>query len=225
MEDQPQFPPLWRGGVYSHERIRVAYLSADFYEHAVAQISVGLFEKHDRSRFEVTGISFGPDQNSPMRQRIKGAFEHFVDVRDKSDQEIAELIRRLEIDIAVDLTGFTLNNRLNVFARRPAPIQVNYLGYPGTMGAGYIDYILANSTVIPEDQCAFYDEQVVWLPESYQVNDNRRAIFGSTPTRAECGLPDTGFVFCCFNNAYKIMPAIFDIWMRLLQASRRACCG
>ena len=218
VEDQPQFPPLWRGEVHSHERVRVAYLSADFCEHAVAQMSVGLFEHHDRSRFEVTGVSFGPDQDSPMRQRIKGAFEHFVDVRDKSDQEIAELIRRLEIDIAVDLTGFTLNNRLNVFARRPAPIQVNYLGYPGTMGASYIDYILANSTIIPEDQCAFYDERVVWLPESYQVNDNRRAISADTPTRAECGLPDTGFVFCCFNNAYKITPAMFDIWMRLLQA-------
>ena len=218
VEDQLQFSPLWRGEVYSHDRIRVAYLSADFAEHAVAQMTIGLFEQHDRSRFEVTGVSFGPDQDSPMRQRIKGAFEHFVDVRDKSDQEIAELIRRLEIDIAVDLTGFTLNNRLNVFARRPAPIQVNYLGYPGTLGASYIDYILADPTIIPEDQCAFYDERVVWLPESYQVNDNRRAISADTPTRAECGLPDTGFVFCCFNNAYKITPAMFDIWMRLLQA-------
>ncbi len=218
VEDQLQFPPLWRGEVYSHDRIRVAYLSADFAEHAVAQMTIGLFEQHDRSRFEVTGVSFGPDQDSPMRQRIKGVFEHFVDVRDKSDQEIAELVRRLEIDIAVDLTGFTLNNRLNVFARRPAPIQVNYLGYPGTLGASYIDYILADPTIIPEDQCAFYDERVVWLPESYQVNDNRRAISADTPTRAECGLPDTGFVFCCFNNAYKITPAMFDIWMRLLQA-------
>jgi protein O-GlcNAc transferase len=114
--------------------------------------------------------------------------------------------------------GFTLNNRLNVFARRPAPIQVNYLGYPGTMGASYIDYILADSTIIPEDQCAFYDERVVWLPGSYQVNDDRRAISANTPTRAECGLPDTGFVYCCFNNTYKIAPAMFDIWMRLLRA-------
>ena len=114
-------------------------------------MTIGLFEQHDRSRFEVTGISFGPDQNSPMRQRIKAGVEHFVDVRDKSDREIAELIHRLEIDIAVDLMGFTMRGRLNVFARRPAPIQVNYLGYPGTLGASYIDYIIADLTIIPED--------------------------------------------------------------------------
>ncbi len=222
VQDQPYFPALWRGEVYSHDRIRIAYLSADFYEHAVAQLSVGLFEKHDRLRFEVTGISFGPDQNSPMRQRIKRGFEHFVDVRDKSDREIAELIHRLEIDIAVDLTGFTSNNRLNVLAQRPAPVQVNYLGYPGTMGASYIDYILANSTVIPENQCAFYAEQVVWLPDSYQINDDQRHISERTPTRRECGLPDTAFVFCCFNNLYKIMPDIFDIWMRILRKTENS---
>ncbi|HTV38543.1 MAG TPA: tetratricopeptide repeat protein, partial [Xanthobacteraceae bacterium] len=218
VQDQPTFPPIWQGEVYAHDRIRVAYLSADFCDHAVAQMTVGLFEHHDKSRFEVTGVSFGPEQDSPMRQRLKRAFEHFVDVRDKSDQEIADLIRRLEIDIAIDLTGFTLNNRLNVFTRRPAPIQVNYLGYPGTMGSSYIDYILADSTIIQQDQCAFYDERVIWLPESYQVNDDRRAISADTPTRAQCGLPDTGFVYCCFNNSYKINPAMFDIWMRLLQA-------
>jgi protein O-GlcNAc transferase len=222
VQDQPSFPALWRGEAYSHDRIRVAYLSADFYEHAVAQLSVGLFEKHDRSRFEVTGISFGPDQNSPMRQRIKAGVEHFVDVRDKSDREIAELIRRLEIDIAVDLMGFTSNNRLNVLAHRPAPVQVNYLGYPGTMGASYIDYILADPTVIPEDQCQFYSEQVVWLPDSYQINDDQRKISNRTPTRGECGLPDTAFVFCCFNNLYKIMPPIFEIWMRLLKKTENS---
>src|SRR5262249_44125908 len=153
-----------------------AYLSADFHEHPTAYLAAGLFEQHDRSRFEVTGLSFGPDQNSAMRQRIKHAFERFLDVAQKTDQEIADVIRRLEIDIAVDLKGFTQHNRLNVLARRPAPIQVNYLGYPGTMGASYIDYIIADATIIPAEQCRFYSEQVVWLPDTYQPNDSKRKI-------------------------------------------------
>ena len=217
VQDQPAFPRLWQGEVYAHDRIRIAYLSADFREHPVSHLTVGLFEHHDKSRFEVTGISFGPGQNSTMRRRIEGAFEHFVDVQYKSDQDIANLMRRLEVDIAVDLHGFTNDNRLNVFALRVAPIQVNYLGYPGTMGASYIDYIFADQTIIPEDQSRFYTEQVVWLPESYQVNDNRRLISEHTPTRRECGLPEKGFVFCSFNNSYKITPEMFDIWMRLLK--------
>jgi predicted O-linked N-acetylglucosamine transferase (SPINDLY family) len=213
----PTLPPIWRGEIYSHDRIRVAYLSADFHEHPVAHLTVGLFEHHDKSRFEITGISIGADQNSAMRHRIKSGVEHFIDAQDKSSAEIADLVRQLEIDIVVDLMGFTINNRLDVLAWRPAPIQLNYLGYPGTMGAGYIDYILADTTIIPEDQRRFYSEEVVWLPESYQVNDSRRAIAERTPTRRECGLPDTGFVFCCFHNNYKITPKMFDIWMRLLK--------
>jgi protein O-GlcNAc transferase len=217
-QDQPIFPPLWRDEVYAHDRIRIAYLSSDFYQHPVAHLTVGLFEAHDRSRFEITGLSFGRDDNSDMRHRIKNAFEHFFDVRDKSDQEIAELVRRLEIDIVVDLNGSPGDNRRTAVARRAAPVQVNYLGYSGTMGADYIDYIVADSTLIPEDQCSFYSEQVVWLPDTYQVNDGLRPISEHTPTRQDCGLPETAFVFCCFNAIYKIAPAMFDVWMRLLQS-------
>jgi predicted O-linked N-acetylglucosamine transferase (SPINDLY family) len=222
VQDQPAFRQIWRGEVYSHERIRVAYLSADFHEHATAYLLAGLFEQHDKSRFEITAISFGPDQSSPMRHRLKGAFEHFIDVHGKSDQDIADLVRRIEIDIVVDLMGFAKHNRLGVLARRPAPIQVNYLGYPGTMGASYIDYIVADSTIIPEDQCVFYTEQVVWLPETYQINDNQRVISERTPSRRECDLPDAAFVFCCFNNTRKITPQIFGIWMRILRATENS---
>ena len=207
------------GRAYAHDRLRVAYLSADFNEHPTAYLTAGLFEQHDKSRFEITALSFGQNDNSPARRRLEAAFEHFIDVRDNSDQEIAALMRRSEIDIAVDLMGFTKDNRLGVLARRAAPIQVNYLGYPGTMGAPYMDYILADATVIPEHHDAFYAERVVRLPGTYQINDNRRAVSQHTPTRGECGLPQNAFVFCCFNNPQKITPEIFDIWMRLLRAT------
>jgi protein O-GlcNAc transferase len=219
VQEQPASPPLWQGEVYAHDRLRVAYLSADFNEHPTAYLTAGLFEQHDKSRFEITAVSFGQNGNSPARRRLEAAFEHFIDVRDTSDQEIAALMRRAEIDIAVDLMGFTKDNRLGVLARRAAPIQVNYLGYPGTTGAPYMDYILADAAVIPEDHDAFYAERVVRIPGTYQINDNRRAISQHTPTRGECGLPQDGFVFCCFNNPQKITPEIFDIWMRLLRAT------
>ena len=219
VQDQPAHPPLWQGEAYAHDRLRVAYLSADFNEHPTAYLTAGLFEQHDKSRFEITALSFGQNDNSPARRRLEAAFEHFIDVRDSSDQEIATLMRRSEIDIAIDLMGFTKDNRLGVLARRAAPIQVNYLGYPGTTGAPYMDYILADATVIPENHDAFYAERVVRLPGTYQINDNRRAVSQRTPTRGECGLPQNGFVFCCFNNPQKITPEIFDIWMRLLRAT------
>jgi predicted O-linked N-acetylglucosamine transferase (SPINDLY family) len=203
----------------AHDRLRVAYLSADFNDHPTAYLTAGLFEQHDRSRFEITALSFGQNDNSPARRRLEAAFEHFIDVGGDSDREIAALMRRSEIDIAVDLMGFTKDHRLGVLARRAAPIQVNYLGYPGTTGAPYMDYILADATVIPEDHEAFYAERVVRIPGTYQINDNRRAISQRTPTRGECGLPQNAFVFCCFNNPQKITPEIFDIWMRLLQAT------
>jgi len=222
VQDQPAFAPIWRGEVYSHDRLRIAYLSSDFHAHATAYLAAGLFERHDRARFEVTAISFGPDDKSAMRQRLMGAFDRFFDVQDIDDEEVAQLVRRLEIDIAVDLKGFTQCSRPGICARRAAPIQVNYLGYPGSMGASYIDYVMADATVIPADQRAFFTEQVVWLPGSYQINDERRQISEKVPTRRDCGLPDTGFVFCCFNNVYKITPAVFDIWMRLLGATENS---
>jgi protein O-GlcNAc transferase len=216
--DQPAYPPVWRGEIYSHDRIRVAYLSNNFHESAMTYLLAGMFERHDRSRFEISAISFGPERNSPMRRRLKNAFEHFVDVHRSRDQEIAELLRYGEIDIAVDLMGFTADNRLNVFAQRPVPIQVNYMGYPGTMAAPYIDYLIADRTVIPDAARPFYREQIVFLPNSYFITDGGQPIAERTPTRAQRDLPETGFVFCCFNSNYKILPEIFDIWMRLLGA-------
>jgi predicted O-linked N-acetylglucosamine transferase (SPINDLY family) len=176
-----------------------------------------LIELHDRSRFEVFGISFGRDDGSSMRARLAAAFDHFLDVRSKSDTEVAELMRALEIDIAIDLTGYTKGCRPGIFARRAAPIQVSYLGFPATMGADFIDYIIADRIVLPFDQQQFYSERIVHLPDSFQVNDSRRRIAEHTPSRSDLKLPEEGFVLCCFNNSYKITPDIFDIWMRLLK--------
>ncbi|HEX5282372.1 MAG TPA: tetratricopeptide repeat protein [Micropepsaceae bacterium] len=218
--DAPPRPnPLWRGEIYRHDRIRLAYVSADFHAHATAALMAEIFERHDRRQFETTAISFGPDDATPMRARVQRAFDRFIDVRNASDLEIATLIRRLEIDIAVDLKGLTKDNRAGIFAHRPAPVQVSYLGYPGTMAAPYIDYLLADRTVVPEEQRAFYRERVVYLPDSYQAN-TARPISANAGTRADFGLPDQGFVFCCFNNSYKITPDVFAVWMRLLRAVR-----
>jgi predicted O-linked N-acetylglucosamine transferase (SPINDLY family) len=212
------YPALWRGERYLHDRIRIGYVSADFHDHATAYLMAGLFEEHLRSRFEIIAISIGPDEDSDARTRLKSSFDRFIDAHHLNDRQTAELIHELQIDIAVDLKGFTQNARTTAFAYRPAPIQVNYLGYPGTMGIEYFDYILADQTVIPEDEFKFYTEQVVWLPDSYQVNDAQRRISEHTPTRGQCSLPETGFIFCCFNNTFKITPDGFDIWMRLLHA-------
>ena len=221
-EDHARCPYIWAGEVYRHDRIRVAYLSSDFGEHAVAYLTAGLFERHDKSRFELTALSTGPARESPIRERIKCAFEHFVDVQHESDAAVAALIRQREIDIVVDLMGFTGRSRFGILARRAAPIQINYLGYAGTTGASYFDYIIANSTVIPEDQSVHYSERVVWLPNSFLVSDNRRKISDLIPTRRGCGLPEGVFVFCCFNNSYKLAPHTFDIWMRLLEANENS---
>ena len=203
---------------YRHERIRLAYISADFRNHAIAFLAAGLFEAHDRSRFETTAVSIGPDTDDQMQVRLRGAFDRFLDVRTAGDREIAEILRDLEIDIAVDLTGFTEGSRPAVLAQRCAPVQVSYLGYPGTMGASYVDYILADRVVVPPEHAGFYTEKIVRLPDTYQVNDAGRHIAEPTPTRDELQLPNEGFVFCCFNNSYKIGPSVFDVWMRLLQA-------
>jgi protein O-GlcNAc transferase len=216
--DLPPSPTVWRRENYSHKRIRLGYLSGDFREHATAVLLARLFEHHDRSRFEVTGISFGPNQNSPTRQRIERSLEHFIDVRDRSDGEIAELIRTTEIDVLVDLMGITGDNRLNILARRPAPIQVSYLGYIGTMGADFIDYVIADEIALPLDQQPFFAEKIVHLPGCFLVTDDRQEIAPHTPSRAEAGLPPDGFVFCSFNNTYKLAKPVFEMWMRLLGA-------
>ena len=212
----PPAAPMWTGERYRHGRIRLAYVSADFRVHAVSHLLAGVFERHDRRRFETFGVSLRPEERSGLGQRVKGAFSRFIDVSGRSDREVAELLRTLEIDIAVDLTGFTDGLRPQIFAQRPAPIQVNYLGFPGTMGAPYIDYILADAFVIPRALARHFSECVVYLPDCFQANDDRRTISGRVATRADAKLPEGAFVYCCFNNSYKLNPAMFDIWMRLL---------
>lgn len=208
--------PVWRGERYPHDKIRIAYVSADLRDHVVSHIAAGAFELHDRSQFEVTGLHFGAQEESAMRTRLKAAFDRFVDVRNKSDLEIARFMQELEIDIAIDPSGYTKDARTGVFAYRPAPVQVNWLGYPGTMGAHYMDYIIADETVIPAQEQRFYTEKVVYMPEAYVPSDKRPAP-GKPPSRQEAGLPASGFVFCCLNAMQKILPQDFDVWMRILK--------
>jgi protein O-GlcNAc transferase len=215
-ECPPSPQPLVGAASARHERVRLAYLSADFHAHATAYLMAELFERHDRARFELVGLSFGPDDGSAMRRRLKAGLDRFVDVRETGDRQVAELMRDQGVDIAVDLKGFTANNRAGIFAHRGAPLQVAYLGYPGTMGAPFIDYIIADRQIIPPRLEPAYAEKVVRLPDSYQVNDRTRPIAERTPSRSEAALPQSGFVFCSFNNNYKIRPAMFDVWMRLL---------
>ncbi len=209
--------PIGRRAPTHTDKIRIAYISADFNWHATAYLIAELFELHDRSRFEVLGISFAHDDGSDMRRRLVKAFDQFHDVQARSDLEIATLLNDLDVDIAVDLKGHSADARLKIFAYRPAPIQVNYLVYPGTTGAGFIDYIIADKIIAPFEHEPFYTEKIVHLPDCYQVNDSTRGIAERTPTRQEAGLPDSGFVFCCFNRNYKITAPVFDVWMRLLK--------
>jgi protein O-GlcNAc transferase len=210
--------PLWRGERYIHDRIRVAYLSSDFREHPVAYLAAGLFEHHDKSSFELTAVSWGRSDGSALRSRLEASFDRFIDIEAQSDDKVAGLIRSLEIDILVDMTGLTKYARTNIVARRPAPVQVNYLGYPGTMGAGYVDYIIADPILIPAAQQRHYQEKIAYLPHSYMPHDDAgRAISDRAFARAEFGLPENGFVFCCFNNAYKLTPHFFAARMKLLK--------
>ncbi len=216
------FPPaldrLWRGERYDNPRIRIGYVSGEFREQATAILITALFERHDRKRFELFAFDNGWDDGSEIRSRINRAFDEIVDISRWGDAEAAAAIRERRIDILVNLNGYFGRERQGVFRYRPCPLQVNYLGFPGTLGAEYMDYILADRQVIPPDQEAFYTEQVVQLPDTYQVNDSTRRIAVATPKRADAALPEAGFVFCCFNNNYKITPPVFDVWMRLLNA-------
>jgi predicted O-linked N-acetylglucosamine transferase (SPINDLY family) len=204
-------------GPYQHDRIRLGYFSADYRNHPTAFLTAGMFEHHDRSRFEVSAFSLDSSKHDAMRARLERTFDRFIEVDTLSDRDIALLARAREIDIAIDLGGFTEGSRTGIFAFRAAPVQVNYLGYPGTMGAGYFDYLIADAVVIPSTEQRHYAEKIAYLPDSYQANDSRRTISDRMFTRTECGLPERGFVFCCFNRSYKILPPVFDVWMRLLR--------
>ncbi len=198
-------------------KIRLGYMSTDFRTHAVASLVIGLIERHDRERFELFAISLGPDDKSPMRARMEQTFEHFIDAREMTDDQIAETIVRLQIDILVDLNGHTEGARTGILARRPAPVQVNYLGYPGTMAVNFMDYIIADRILVPPDEEKFFSEKIVVMPNTYQPGSARR-VSDHAPARAEYGLSEDAFVFCCFNNTFKITPDIFAIWMRILGA-------
>jgi predicted O-linked N-acetylglucosamine transferase (SPINDLY family) len=209
-------PPKNIGAVAPGAKIRVGYLSGEFREQATSLLLVGALEQHDTSAFEIVAFDNGFDDGGPTRQRIARAVDRIVDISAMGDVEATAAIRAQGIDILVNLNGYFGGQRNGVFARRAAPIQVNYLGFPGTLGAGFMDYIIADPHVLPAEHRRFYSEKVAWLPHCYQANDNRRAIAAHIPAREDCGLPSDGFVFCCFNNAYKITPAVFDSWMRIL---------
>jgi len=204
-------PPAVRGG----DRITIGYLSADFQEHATSHLIAELFQLHDRRRFRVVGYSYGRDDGSAARRRLREAFDEFHDLVDCSHAESAARIQACGVDILVDLKGYTTDARPEIPALRPAPVQLSYLGYPGTMGTAAMDYILVDAVVVPATEQPYYAEQLVYLPDCYQANDRRRPI-APAPTRQTCGLPEAAFVFCCFSSVYKITPPIFDVWMRLL---------
>lgn len=206
---QPVFSTL-------HQKIRVGYLSGEFRDQATSHLIAGVLEQHDAAQFEIYGFDNGWDDRSKIRARIDAALHKIIDIRQLSDAAALAAIREQEIDILVNLNGYFGEHRTQLFAQRASPIQVNYLGFPGTLGASYMDYIIADRCVIPEDQKNFYQEKVVHLPHCYQANDRKKEIAPRRPTRAENGLPETGFVFCCFNNSYKILPDVFDRWMRIL---------
>jgi len=199
-------------------KIKVAYLSADFQRHPVGHGIVGVLEQHDRARFEVHGVSHGVDDGSEIRARIVAAVDHFHNIRERSNREVAELLNKLAIDIVVDLSGHTEGSRTVVLDYRPAPIQVNYFGYPGSTGAEFIDYVMADRVVLPFDQQPFFSEKIVHLPDSYQANDSKRQVAPVAPTRADILLPEDAFVFTCFNNAYKLSRPVVGSWIRLLKA-------
>jgi protein O-GlcNAc transferase len=214
----PQVAPIGALTRPRSDKIRIAYLSGDFRLHPVGQGILGLLEEHDRARFEVHCVSYGADDGSETRTRTVAAVDQFHDVGERSDREVATLINELAVDIVVDLSGHTENSRMGILAHRPGPIQVGYFGYPGTSGADFIDYVIADRTVLPADQQPFYSEKIVHLPDSYLVTGSNRAIASPGPTRDDLGLPADGFVFCCFNGSWKINRPMVDIWARLLRA-------
>jgi len=212
----PNQPALWHGENYRHDRIGVGYVSGELREQATSSLAADLFETHDRGAFEIHGFAIGPKDESPMRRRLHDGFDIFHDLAGTTSRVTAERIRSFEIDVLVNLNGYFGAEQTGIFALRPAPIQVNYLGFPGTMGASYIDYIVADPVIIPEADQKHYSEKVAYLQESYQCNDRKRRIGAPRLTRADCGLPGEGFVFCCFNGSHKLTPDSFASWMRIL---------
>ena len=211
----PHGAPLVRK--HEHQKIRLGYLSADFNDHPVAALMAELIERHDREKFEVEAFAFGTDDSSALRKRMRKDFDAFHDVRALDDMAIAVRMRELQIDIAIDLMGFTENCRPGILAQRAAPVQALYLGFAATTGCDFIDYVIADKVAVPEAQQVNFSERIAYLPGSYMVSDTAREI-GPVPSRKDAGLPEDGFVFCCFNNRYKITPPVFDVWMRLLKA-------
>ena len=199
-----------------HGKMHIGYLSSDFHDHATARLMAEIFELHDRDRFQITAYSYGPDDGSAMRMRLKNAFDQFVDIRETPFHDAAEMVRADQIDVLVDLKGYTSRGNSEILALRPAPIQVNYLGFPGTMGTAFVDYLIADRFIIPPEYRQYYTEKVMWLPDCYQPNDRTRPQ-PEAPTRTACNLPEKGFIFCCFNQTYKIIPAVFDVWCELLK--------
>jgi len=198
----------------NHKKIKIGYFSPDFREHAVAYLSAGMFELHDREKFEIYAFYYGEEKQDAMNQRIKDGVDKFYNVHSMPDDEVVNLSRSIELDIAIDLCGYTQNSRINLFAKRLAPIQVNYLGYTGTSGADYMDYIVSDATVISDS--SKYSEKIIYMPNSYMVNDILDGSYQREFNRVEVGLPSHGFVFCCFNNHYKILPSVFASWMKIL---------
>jgi predicted O-linked N-acetylglucosamine transferase (SPINDLY family) len=210
-------PPLWQGKRYDHQRIRLAYVSPDLREHPVGHLMAGVFERHDKSRFEIIAISIGFNDKSRLRQRIEASSDHFIEARDMTPRQIAQLIMDMEVDIAVDLAGYTTGALPAIFCYRPAPVQVNYLGYAGTMATEHMDYIIADRHVIPPDKQEFYTEKVVYLSDTCLPTDSSIKISGTIPSKAECGLPEGVPVLCAFGHGFKISPGIFDTWMAILK--------
>ena len=213
----PNNPRLGPIPKHTNQKIRIAYFSPDFHEHPVSYLMAEVFELHDRSQFEVYAFSFGKDTNDPMRQRLRASFDQFIDVVNNSPEEIALLSRELGIDIAIDLCGYTENARSEIFALRAAPIQISYIGFLGTMGADYIDYLVADEIIIPRELRKFYSEKIIYLP-SYQANDSKRAPGNRVFKRVDFGITEDQFVFCNLNNVFKITESIFDTWIRILKS-------
>ena len=217
-EQFPAAEPLWRGEEYPHRRLRIAYLSADFTDHPVSHLIAGVMERHDRSRFETFGVSLNADSaGGAMRVRMQRAFEHFHEAGETGDRDAALWLRQREIDIAVDLTGHTRGGRPGILAFRPAPLQINFLGFAGTSGTSYMDYVIGDGIAIPAELERHFSERIVRMPQSFLPNDDGQPMDPVTPRRRDLDLPEAAFVFCAFNNTYKLNPAMFEIWMRLLK--------